>query len=128
METVWVLITVMIALFATWGALSIWRGLFAWFFAPTSVRGCVVVSCDQDLENLDFLLAETGRSCTCRRGVSPVVLMDSELAARCTQTRAAGLAPLCGELSLRACLDKHGAQLYLITLASERDGALKDEK
>ena len=66
----------------------------------------------EELETLDFLLTEAEKSCTCRKGASLVVVMDIALVKLCSESRAAGVAPLCGEMSLRACLSKHGAVLY----------------
>lgn len=111
MGAVWVIVSVMVALLATWGGLSMWRALFAWFFAPPQIRGCVLVTCAKELETLDFLLTEAEKSCECRRGAALLVIITPEVSVLCEQAQANRVAVLGGEMTLEACLDKHGAVL-----------------
>ncbi len=80
MDGVWIILSVLVALFATWGFLSIAESLFAWFFAPVQVRGALFLESEKDLQDLEFLLSEAGKSCHCRKNTPILVILSAELA------------------------------------------------
>ena len=79
MDAGFVIVSVLVALFAIWGVFMLWRAVFEWLFAPRQVRGAVVVGCAKDLENLDFLLVEAEKNCMCHRESPTVVILMPDM-------------------------------------------------
>lgn len=75
METGFVLVSVLVALLAIWGAIMLWRATFEWWFAPQQLRRAVVIGRIEDIENLDFLLFEAEKNCMCHKDSRTVVIL-----------------------------------------------------
>ena len=111
MDAAMVIFAVLAALFAIWGAMMLWRGVFEWLFAPKQVRGAVVVSCVKDVEDLDFLLTEAEKNCMCHKESRLVVILTPNMVKVWADMEKEAL--LCGDVSPGMVLYDHGAEIFV---------------
>ena len=111
MDTAMVIFSVLTALFALWGVMMLWRGLFEWLFAPRQVRGAVVVSCVKDVEDLDFLLTEVEKNCMCHKESRIIVILAPDMVGEWCRMEETAL--LCGDVTPRMVLSQHSAEIFV---------------
>ena len=107
----YVIVSVLVALFAVWGALMMWRSIFEWLFAPVQVRGAVFIQDRSDIENLCFLLTEAQKSCMCRKGSALIVILPSQLVSAWEQAEES--AWLSDDMPPSLVLESFGAVLFV---------------
>ena len=79
MGTAWVILAVVEAVLALWGAFELWQAMLAWWFLPPSIGCVVVVEKESDIHDLDFLLCEAKKHCICHKDSRPVVLLTPDM-------------------------------------------------
>ncbi len=99
---------IILSVLAVFGAIFLFRVVFASFFAPDVMTVSVLVRTKKDADDLDILLYEAEKNVFRRKGIPPIVLISDDL--------------MHGEIgnddglfaSYRKVIDKYQATIYVI--------------
>lgn len=111
MGAAFVILAVVEALLALWGALMLWQAIFAWWFLPVSIGCVVVVEKESDIDDLDFLLCEAEKHCVCHKDRRPVVLLTPDMVKIWVEK--SNTPQTDQSISPDVVLDSHGAVMFV---------------